>query len=530
MNRIHVECELRRGIRKMNRWIRSVSRWLYRVVVGGLFLAALLLSAETCQRLYAWTLHITLAGTWGAHCDAGSDTYQQWIDATVADAETPPKAISPGPEAPRRSDWFMMSTPEERAAFAKARQEVVWLCDGNGLVREQYVPDQPGALVEWAAEGAASQPFWDRFLNESVQINDARDTFASVSGGGSGEMREYYVSREGEIPYGIEFFIESYPNRGQDPELVTVFARESIYEVLWRRFRPYKYREDDTFLGWIVWTNNVGLRGPDITLPKPPGTYRIVCIGGSTTFEGPRNHLTYPAMLQKKFREHFKTDRIEVINGGVNGINSAGELGEFQNYLRLEPDLVVHYNFANDVFNAQYLVKEDEAAMGIMDRAVRAVARHSLLLKRQWPGLLIPPEHLIKDKISEYTIKNECDMMSQAEKAGVEWVSCSFACVDIRHLRGAQRRCFIPDYNSEFRVLGGTDCSIEYYWAIVNAYNELIKEHAKRTGRLYVPVAEELSSATECFSDVCHLYSNGIAKKADIIFEHLAPLVAGRLK
>ncbi|HOT49734.1 MAG TPA: hypothetical protein PLI07_02075 [Candidatus Hydrogenedentes bacterium] len=70
-------------------------------------------------------------------------------------------------------------------------------------------------------------------------------------------------------------------------------CRESLYEELWRKMRPYVYR-DDTFGPWTLWTNSAGFRDDEIVLPKPPGIYRILCIGGSTTFERVRNDLTYP--------------------------------------------------------------------------------------------------------------------------------------------------------------------------------------------------------------------------------------------
>ena len=75
-------------------------------------------------------------------------------------------------------------------------------------------------------------------------------------------------------------------------------------------------------------------------------------------------------------------------------------------------------------------------------------------------------------------------------------------------------------------VLGG----IEFYTQTVTTYNRLIRERARRDGGQYVPVAEELSSQLECFTDACHMYTNGIVKKADILFEHLRPLIAEKLK
>lgn len=56
-------------------------------------------------------------------------------------------------------------------------------------------------------------------------------------------------------------------------------------------------------------------------VPKPRDKYRIICIGGSTTFEGSTNNSTYPALLENKLNNYFHCDRIEVLNCGISGLN-----------------------------------------------------------------------------------------------------------------------------------------------------------------------------------------------------------------
>jgi hypothetical protein len=77
-------------------------------------------------------------------------------------------------------------------------------------------------------------------------------------------------------------------------------------------------------------------------------------------------------------------------------------------------------------------------------------------------------------------------------------------------------------YNPSFFILGG----LESYLRAVTFYNRRIQDYAGRAGNQYIPVAENLSGATDCFEDVCHLYADGITAKADIIFEHLRPRIA----
>jgi lysophospholipase L1-like esterase len=91
----------------------------------------------------------------------------------------------------------------------------------------------------------------------------------------------------------------------------------------------------------------LGLRGPGVTVPKPPGTVRILCLGDSTTFGtwregtlGLRFDTSYPAELERLLHERGWTN-VEVVNGGVMGYTTAHALRLLLTTLRsLEPDVV----------------------------------------------------------------------------------------------------------------------------------------------------------------------------------------------
>ena len=68
--------------------------------------------------------------------------------------------------------------------------------------------------------------------------------------------------------------------------------------------------------------NSLGFRGPEIAMPKTPGTFRIFAMGESSTFgwKGIRSHEeAWPALLEAKLRAAHPDRRIEVINAGVPG-------------------------------------------------------------------------------------------------------------------------------------------------------------------------------------------------------------------
>ena len=97
--------------------------------------------------------------------------------------------------------------------------------------------------------------------------------------------------------------------------------------------------------------NSLGFRGEEIALKKPEDVYRIVAIGGSTTFAVylPWNE-TYPYQLQAELRKRFNSDRIEVINAGLTGSTSAESFHRLATQiLPVEPDMLIIYHAFNDL-------------------------------------------------------------------------------------------------------------------------------------------------------------------------------------
>jgi len=97
--------------------------------------------------------------------------------------------------------------------------------------------------------------------------------------------------------------------------------------------------------------NVLGYRGEEIELPKPDGVYRIVALGGSTTYStGTTAEESYPALLQNILRDDYGLDHVEVINGGFVGYSSWETVANMAfRVLELEPDHIIHYAAINDL-------------------------------------------------------------------------------------------------------------------------------------------------------------------------------------
>ena len=106
---------------------------------------------------------------------------------------------------------------------------------------------------------------------------------------------------------------------------------------------------------WDYKFNSNGLRNLEVIIPKPDDVFRIIAIGGSTTFGGEKNDTTWPGHLERILNELVVGKKIEVINAGKPGINSGHEFNYLRNEVnRLEPDLVLMYDGWNDSINVEF--------------------------------------------------------------------------------------------------------------------------------------------------------------------------------
>ena len=97
--------------------------------------------------------------------------------------------------------------------------------------------------------------------------------------------------------------------------------------------------------------NSEGFRGPEVSRDKPDDTYRIMAVGGSTTFSvGVPEENAWSNVLEKKLQNISNGKNIEVINTGLPGMNSFSESKLLQaELIHFEPDLIIVYDGFNDM-------------------------------------------------------------------------------------------------------------------------------------------------------------------------------------
>lgn len=109
--------------------------------------------------------------------------------------------------------------------------------------------------------------------------------------------------------------------------------------------------------------NALGLRGLEIEAEKKPGQFRILAMGGSTTFgHKVGSEETWPFCLEKKLRKKCG-NKVEVLNGGISGWGMEQILLSLRHRRldELRPDLVLVYSGWNDPRKDNGLVKQYEA-------------------------------------------------------------------------------------------------------------------------------------------------------------------------
>lgn len=120
------------------------------------------------------------------------------------------------------------------------------------------------------------------------------------------------------------------------------------------------------FLGTPVAINSYGLRGPEVSVPKPPHTVRVLVAGDSITFGyGIPVESTYPKVLERLLNGNAAPGKTyEVLNGGALG----GSLSDYYYFLNqrastLQPDIVIIGVALNDilVYSSSGAVSEEGA-------------------------------------------------------------------------------------------------------------------------------------------------------------------------
>ncbi len=108
-------------------------------------------------------------------------------------------------------------------------------------------------------------------------------------------------------------------------------------------------------------TNSFGLRNPEIEIPRPAGTFRILCLGDDCTFGGDQpESLTYVRRLADLIQSQTST-RVEVLNAGCpGGCPTVSALLLRHRMMNLQPDVIVLHVDPSDIADEEALRRHVE--------------------------------------------------------------------------------------------------------------------------------------------------------------------------
>jgi len=300
--------------------------------------------------------------------------------------------------------------------------------------------------------------------------------------------------------------------RAHTPEFSEVFS-DDLWREKWFAYEPNKSLHAESG-GRIfqVTINSRGFRSPEVLVPKPPGTFRIVCVGGSTTVEGFTDDTTYPALLQKRLEERYGTGVFEVVNAGVSGMRAADELRKLPEYLALEPDLLLEYNGINDLCWGVLPALESKAP------AWRWWFWRSAFLRFHFDLPFQPSSFEMARRCRALVLPSLRELHAQAGAHGVDVAFVAFLHPDASVLDGDERDFFDDDLR---RRWGRWSASLASYSRLVDAYDRELARMSAEIGAGFFPIHAGFHAGAEEFQDVCHMTEKGIEHKAEVIFEHL---------
>lgn len=268
-----------------------------------------------------------------------------------------------------------------------------------------------------------------------------------------------------------------------------------------------------------------GFRTPLATSPRP-GTVRIVCVGGSTTFNG------YPEELQILMDAEFGADRVDVVNMGVPASNSETALVLMRRHLtKWSPDIVVAYFGFND----------------LVFYTIRYLALFSVLeadLDLDAPPLTLPPRSMgIADLLFDrtpvvdvhplfrlsrflYPVQNYWQMTRMAWQSGFDLYLSTFAGPDYESMPEDER----DEFDTAIRYLWPPLVDTDQYAGALDEYNRRLRRMASVSGTPVIDVSAAIQGGRDLFQDNCHRTPAGITLHAEAVFGELRPRVAGLLE
>ncbi len=431
------------------------------------------------------------------------------------------------PKPPCMPDWAIhrqTETPEQKAARRRifldlSEEDRQWLALGNGETVLLFDYGQLSEVYSDAFKRYCIKTDNTGYMEIPLPVDAIRDQVRAVTDRSAPCLVRVNLDPGGRPQGETDCYVLPAPQSKDYVFIELEYHTHQLRQVdipatsRWEVFCfSYKKNFRDPGLNGAIATNRYGYRAPDLPVPKPPGTFRILCLGGSTTYEGADNAHTYPALLQDELRAAFPGKNIEVMNCGVEGLNSRGNFLHVPAYLELQPDLILGYLGVNDTQNDVQIMCHAGMSPVYRFLAQWEFLRHNLD-RPFWPA-----DSVIRSHLQAVTLTNLEGLRRIFAGSGIRFALCSIACVHY------------DEASSEKQAYCDSTCgyTAALFAKLVSLLNPELKAYCERMNLLYVPVGENIVDP-DWLIDPCHLSQNGIALKAHIVAEALKPYIGPAL-
>jgi lysophospholipase L1-like esterase len=324
------------------------------------------------------------------------------------------------------------------------------------------------------------------------------------------------------------------------------------------RFEPHRhlgYMPRRNFKRGDLTHNSLGYRDDEIAVPKPIGEFRIVCLGGSTTYTSgiEDTKQCYPNLLERELHERGYSN-VNVINAGCDGWTSYETLINYElRVTELGPDAIIVMHgvndikarlvwppsaFAGDNSGFRPAPPEDVFMPGVLEhstllrvvfikagwtkphfdqrnssRVTAADVFHGYEYERQrasgtYPSGLFEEvgiERMLAENDDRFYIRNVTNLVAMAEAGGVRVVLASIPYVQEDVMDGTGRPIRLDDA----------------FLSALETSNQHLTELAERTNAVWFDLAADFPKNADLFVDGVHLNVEGAHLKARAFADYL---------
>jgi len=281
-----------------------------------------------------------------------------------------------------------------------------------------------------------------------------------------------------------------------------------------------------------ITVNQLGFRGPEITVPKPPGTVRIAFLGASTTWcaEASSNEKVWPHIVTSGLRATFPGTRFDYVNAGVPGYTVRTSLKNLEHRVApLDPDVIVIYHAANNLSGE---MRELAAAAGLIaDSKVPErswLATHSLLWDLVEKNLAVmSAQQAVRENAGRLEVdtarvgsafrRDLVDLVT-ATKQRANVVAIATFSTQLRRGQSSQEQVNAAVSALYYMPFMAPATLTEAY----SRYNDIIREVAHETGVMLIDGEDTIPGDSVHFADTVHFTDAGSERMAARVLRVLA--------